>query len=100
MHKIDHPSYGPLTIGDHLPGGRSRECVKEDGTKVVLSSKALNKLARLALGNTPVAPEEFVLSVKLYLDQLTGPVQDRTARDVWAVADGYLVAPKLEAVGT
>lgn len=94
MNTVNHPEYGLLTI--HERTGRSRRCTDSEGRSYTLSSKVLNKLcgqASAVLGSIPVAPEEFVHSVKLYLDGLSGPEQDRTAREVWALADTYLVAP-------
>jgi len=87
---LQHPDYGPLTVGDHVPGGRSRECIKEDGSKVILSSKAINALERMTREQAPIAPEDFVASVALYLRGLNGTVKDATTRNVWEICDRIL----------
>lgn len=98
MNQVNHPDYGPLTVHERTPGGRSRRCTSADGTNYTLSVKVLNKLSGRAQTAGPIAPEDFVASVQLYLDGLSGPVQDRTARQVWEMCDRMLSAPKLELV--
>lgn len=89
---LDHPEHGKLTVGART--GRSRVCTKADGTEVTLSSKLINKLSKPAMG--PIAPEDFVESVKLYLESMGDtPQRLHTAKDVWLLCDTYLNAPEI-----
>lgn len=76
-----HPTHGPLTIHERI--GRSRRCVKQDGTEVVISSKEINKLG----GSTP----DLVAVVTAGLAGMAdSPERVRVAREIWSLADTYL----------
>jgi hypothetical protein len=88
MNTVNHPDYGTLTIHERI--GRSRRCTKENGTSVMMSSRALNALARPS-EPAPADPERLLETVTNFLKGMDdGPVRVRTAKQLWDLAEGYL----------
>jgi hypothetical protein len=84
---IEHPKHGPLTVHERI--GRSRRCVKQDGTEVVISSKELNKLTGGV--ETVQTPDGLITSVRVQLAAMPDTSERvRVAREIWALADTYL----------
>jgi hypothetical protein len=80
-----HPTHGPLTV--HERTGRSRRCVKADGTEVTLSSKEINKHAVQVVQS----PDGLITSVRVQLAAMPDDVERlRVAKEIWHAADEYL----------
>ena len=92
---LNHPTHGPLTIGDKLPGTRTYTCTREDGTEVRLSSREINKHTRSVPERDPLV--SIVEAVRVTLAAMPDTVDRvRVAKEIWHLADQY-VEEKIDA---
>ena len=86
---LNHPTHGPLTIGEKLPGTRTYVCRTESGEEVRLSSRAINELTRADPRKDPAV--SIVEAVRVTLAAMSDTVDRvRVAKEIWHLADQYV----------
>lgn len=85
---LNHPTHGPLTIGQKLPGTRTYVCTTAEGTEVRLSSREINKHTRAPERDPAVS---IIEAVRVTLAAMPDTVDRvRIAKEIWHLADQYV----------
>lgn len=88
---LNHPTHGPLTIGEKLPGTRTYVCRTESGEEVRLSSRAINQLSKPAAPALSLDTANLAEAVRAALAAMPDSLERvQVAKEIWHLADQYV----------